>query len=289
MKLLIILIAWVCSVSLSCVKVKHLVPSHAEYINVTISNATTQQTNQVHRNESYRFHIDNFSSLSLEQEDFVSRGISYNDIFPLADNTDCKGFNASSARGGGGCTVGGCCKVSLSLYSIIDGDDVSIMMKARVNIINAQGNHEFWICQKELMEPATTSTEEPPTSTEEHFPLVQGGWAPLTTAGTTTGCVHDGLSYPNGFVKAGNIDYPGPNCWVWTCNGNKWTHQTTNCVYCEKEGIMFAPYSSVSSERDCDDEQCICSEDICVPPMDLSGAGVWQTIGKTCGPQPDDP
>merc|ERR1712168_893672 len=74
---------------------------------------------------------------------------------------------------GGGCPDGGCCKVSLSLYSITHGMDVSIMLTARINMRTAEGNHEFWKCQQKIQAPAYTT--EPEMTTNEDDIVVRGG------------------------------------------------------------------------------------------------------------------
>ena len=131
MKVLVILIYCVLAVSPSCVKVTHMRGSHAEFIDITISsnyNNTQDGLSRMNRNESRRFQIDDISTLSLMSAGSENIEISYDEIFPLTDSTVCTEMHPSS---GGGCPGGGCCKVSISLYSITHAMDVSLMLTLR--------------------------------------------------------------------------------------------------------------------------------------------------------------
>ena len=150
MKLLVILIYCVLVVSPSCVKVTHMRRSHAEFIDITISdiyNNTQDGLSRMYKNESEWFQIDDISTLSLTPAGSDNIEISYDEIFPLMDSTVCTEKHPSS---GGGCPGGGCCKVSISLYSITHAMDVSVMLTARINRMTTEGNHEFWICQQQM-------------------------------------------------------------------------------------------------------------------------------------------
>jgi len=156
MKLLLAVIA-TCAlvVSPTCIKIKHQLRSNAPTIHVLISNGNTQLTSQVGRNGSHRFITDNLSSMTLAPAGSQTIQLSYDEIFPLTDAAVCTEVHPLSA---GGCADGVCCKVSISMYTITD----AIIMTARVNNRNADGNPQFWKCEQEIQVPGVTNTELSP-------------------------------------------------------------------------------------------------------------------------------
>lgn len=187
MQLLLVLLCCVWGVSAMktcCVKVNHLAKSDVDSIGVKISNDTTESEDHVHKDDSHRFLIDHFSMMTLEAEG-RSVDLSYDEVFPLDDTEACTGIAAHTSPTS--CSDGGCCKVSVSLYIIALDEDITIVMKARVNKKNEEGNNEFWMCDKEILLPAPTEEEaEEEMATEEDMTtegediLVQG-WGGLAT------------------------------------------------------------------------------------------------------------
>jgi len=153
MKLLLAVIA-TCAlvVSPTCIKIKHQLRSNAPTIHVLISNGNTQMTSQVGRNGSHRFITDNLSSMTLAPAGSQTIQLSYDEIFPITNAAICTEVHPLSA---GGCADGVCCKVSISLFTITD----AIIMTARVNNRNADGNPQFWRCEQEIQVPGVTNTE----------------------------------------------------------------------------------------------------------------------------------
>jgi len=156
MKLLLAVIA-TCAlvVSPTCIKIKHQLRSNAPTIHVLISNGNTQMTSQVGRNGSHRFITDNLSNMTLAPAGSQTIQLSYDEIFPITDAAVCTEVHPLSA---GGCADGVCCKVSISMYTITD----AIIMTARVNNRNADGNPQFWKCEQEIQVPGVTNTELSP-------------------------------------------------------------------------------------------------------------------------------
>jgi len=177
MKSVICLLALVCSISTvssGCVKFKHITPSDAVYIAVTISNLTTDAHDEVDRNDYHRFQINSFTGLDLRIDSTYyteNIALTYDDIFPFTDSSVCKAVEAESR--GGDCSDGGCCVVTLNAYCIYDEVDYRsyVAMRARTNIRNANGIHEFWTCEQEFH--GTHTTDEVQTTTED-VPLVEG-------------------------------------------------------------------------------------------------------------------
>jgi len=166
MKLLLAVIA-TCAlvVSPTCIKIKHQLRSNAPTIHVLISNGNTQMTSQVGRNGSHRFITDNLSSMTLAPAGSQTITLSYDEIFPITNATVCTEVHPVSA---GGCADGVCCKVSISMYTITD----AIIMTARVNNRNADGNPQFWKCEQEIQVPGVTNTE--PTGEELAAEILRG-------------------------------------------------------------------------------------------------------------------
>jgi len=166
MKLLLAVIA-TCAlvVSPTCIKIKHQLRSNAPTIDVVISNGNTQMTSQVSRNGSHRFITDNLSSMTLAPAGSQTIQLSYDQIFPLTDAAVCTEAHPLSA---GGCADGVCCKISISMYTITD----AIIMTARVNHRNADGNPQFWRCEQEIQVPGVTNTE--PTGEEIAAEILHG-------------------------------------------------------------------------------------------------------------------
>jgi len=166
MKLLLAVIA-TCAlvVSPTCIKIKHQLRSNAPTIDVVISNGNTQMTSQVSRDGSHRFITDNLSSMTLAPAGSQNLTLSYDEIFPITDAAVCTEVHPLSA---GGCADGVCCKISISMYTITD----AIIMTARVNNRNADGNPQFWKCEQEIPVPGVTNTE--PTGEELAAEILQG-------------------------------------------------------------------------------------------------------------------
>jgi len=166
MKLLLAVIA-TCAlvVSPTCIKIKHQLRSNAPTIHVLISNGNTQMTSQVGRNGSHRFITDNLSSMTLAPAGTQTITLSYDEIFPITNAAVCTEVHPLSA---GGCADGVCCKISISMYTITD----AIIMTARVNNRNADGNPQFWKCEQEIQVPGVTNTE--PTGEELAAEILQG-------------------------------------------------------------------------------------------------------------------
>jgi len=170
MKLLLAVIA-TCAlvVSPTCIKIKHQLRSNAPTIHVLISNGNTQMTSQVSRDGSHRFITDNLSSMTLAPAGSQTIQLSYDEIFPITDAAVCTEVHPVSA---GGCADGVCCKISISMYTITD----AIIMTARVNNRNADGNPQFWKCEQEIQVPGVANTE---ASVEELVTDILGNESPL--------------------------------------------------------------------------------------------------------------
>jgi len=166
MKLLLAVIA-TCAlvVSPTCIKIKHQLRSNAPTIHVLISNGNTQMTSQVGRNGSHRFITDNLSSMTLAPAGTQTITLSYDEIFPITNAAVCTEVHPLSA---GGCADGVCCKISISMYTITD----AIIMTARVNNRNADGNPQFWKCEQEIQVAGVTNTE--PTGEEIAAEMLHG-------------------------------------------------------------------------------------------------------------------
>jgi len=156
MKLVTCFLALVFSISTAssgCVKFKHMVRSDAANITVTVSNLTNAAQNDITRDDYHLFQINSFTGLELitqTMENNLWIALSYDDIFPITDGSVCRSVVAESRAGG--CTDGGCCVVALNAHCVYDEDNNSlyIVMRARTNIRNDQGTHEFWICEHEF-------------------------------------------------------------------------------------------------------------------------------------------
>jgi len=189
MKLLLAVIA-TCAlvVSPTCIKIKHQLRSNAPTINVVISNGNTQMTSQVARDGSHRFTTDNLSNMTLAPAGSQTIQLSYDEIFPITDAGVCTEVHPLSA---GGCADGVCCKVSISMYTITD----AIIMTARVNNRNADGNPQFWKCEQEFQVPGVANTE--PTGEDIAAEILHGEDGDLCSTSvlcpTGYGCV--GLTF----------------------------------------------------------------------------------------------
>jgi len=212
MKLLLAVIA-TCAlvVSPTCIKIKHQLRSNAPTIHVLISNGNTQMTSQVGRNGSHRFITDNLSSMTLAPAGSQTITLSYDQIFPITDAAVCTEVHPLSA---GGCADGVCCKISISMYTITD----AIIMTARVNNRNADGNPQFWKCEQEFQVPGVTNTELSPKelvtdilASESNIGEVNPGCDNDGDCGNNTHCDYDRCECNNNFgQKAGDTK----NCYV---------------------------------------------------------------------------
>jgi len=253
MKLLLAVIA-TCAlvVSPTCIKIKHQLRSNAPTIHVLISNGNTQMTSQVGRNGSHRFITDNLSSMTLAPAGSQTITLSYDEIFPITNATVCTEVHPVSA---GGCADGVCCKVSISMYTITD----AIIMTARVNNRNADGNPQFWKCEQEIQVPGVTNTE--PTGEELAAEILQGEYG--VACNTVDQCmVNGGTSPTTGYMCVNHLCTNA--C---TKNGNEW-----KCDDESRHGDSYCDDSHTCAAKKwgntpcTDGEQCLsgfCKTDVC--------------------------
>jgi len=225
MKLLLAVIA-TCAlvVSPTCIKIKHQLRSNAPTIHVLISNGNTQMTSQVARDGSHRFTTDNLSNMTLAPAGTQTVTLSYDEIFPITDAAVCTEVHPLSA---GGCADGVCCKISISMYTITD----AIIMTARVNNKNADGNPQFWKCEQEIQVPGVTNTE--PTGEEIAAEILHGEDAgeigePCGTCGNHASCTLSvGTRRRTCECDRGYVNADGINCDECTSDGD--CHHNAEC------------------------------------------------------------
>jgi len=215
MKLLLAVIA-TCAlvVSPTCIKIKHQLRSNAPTIHVLISNGNTQMTSQVGRNGSHRFITDNLSSMTLAPAGTQTITLSYDEIFPITNAAVCTEVHPLSA---GGCADGVCCKISISMYTITD----AIIMTARVNNRNADGNPQFWKCEQEIQVPGVTNTELSPEelvtdilASEKAIGVRCNANAAVSECGTNAVCLNSACT-----CLDIHISIDGTNCIPDPCDG----------------------------------------------------------------------
>jgi len=285
MKLLLAVIA-TCAlvVSPTCIKIKHQLRSNAPTIHVLISNGNTQMTSQVARDGSHRFTTDNLSNMTLAPAGTQTVTLSYDEIFPITDAAVCTEVHPLSA---GGCADGVCCKISISMYTITD----AIIMTARVNNKNADGNPQFWKCEQEIQVPGVTNTE--PTGEEIAAEILHGedsepaageigglcGGVNEVQCGDNAECASSLCKCETGFgLKSGNVDLT--NCYV---NLNRACTKDADCgdnTLCPKPAYLCdckAGYE-IDGATNCK-SQCL-KEETCKQKVD--GADT----GNTCTNRP---
>jgi len=251
MKLLLAVIA-TCAlvVSPTCIKIKHQLRSNAPTIHVLISNGNTQMTSQVGRNGSHRFITDNLSNMTLAPAGTQTITLSYDEIFPLTDAAVCTEVHPLSA---GGCADGVCCKVSISMYTITD----AIIMTARVNNRNADGNPQFWKCEQEIQVPGIANTE---ASLEELVTDILGNENPLDGScgdgdggcGTNAVCSSGTCECESGYV---GVD--GTNC-HYGCTTDNECHDNAEC-HTETNGACFCEATYYGDGTVCADADSACT------------------------------
>jgi len=81
--------------------------------------------------------------------------LTYNEIFPIWNPGKCTSVPVGG--GHGGCKDGGCCSTTLWVWTTCTEDRATACLKARTNIRNPFGIHQFWTCEQciELFPPTT--------------------------------------------------------------------------------------------------------------------------------------